>query len=108
MNPLRPALVLLSILLAGEACAADKALQNGQLTYLRQCKKCHGLGTRGATLKNQMQWDALFESGGIVALHAPTKAAVYFRGATFQAASADLHTFLHHYASDSGNVPVCE
>jgi hypothetical protein len=84
-------------------------MRKGQRTYLMQCKKCHGVGTKGAAMKRQEEWDLLFaDDASLLRLHhRRTKARAYFEGRKFQDAAAPLHRFLHYYGADSGNVPVC-
>ena len=84
-------------------------IKKGQKAYLKQCKKCHGNGTKGAAMKTQAEWQAAFtdNNAGFKAWHKGTKGEKYANSKKFQKYSADLKDFLYEYASDSGNVPSC-
>ena len=55
--------ILLSTFLAlgllSTAASAD--IKKGQKAYLKNCKKCHGNGTKGAAMKTQDEWEEAFE-----------------------------------------------
>lgn len=89
--------------------AASADIKKGQKVYLKNCKKCHGNGTKGAAMHTQEEWDDLFANGGekIIKAHANDKSAAYFNGEAFKSKSQDLRDFLFEYGSDSGNVPSC-
>jgi hypothetical protein len=91
------------------AAATGPDMRKGQRTYLLQCKKCHGVGTKGAAMKQQEEWDLLFadHAARLRQHHRDTKAKGYFESGKFRDAAAPLHRFLHYYGADSGNVPVC-
>ena len=103
--------VLLSTLVAVAALSttASADIKKGQKGYLKQCKKCHGNGTKGAAMKTQAQWASLFADGGagMKAAHKGTKAEKYFNGKKFKKYAPHLKDFLYEYGSDSGNVPSC-
>lgn len=90
---------------------ANASVERGQKLYLKNCRSCHGNGTKGAVLATQAGWDKWFANGGktLIAKHNSPKAAAssaYFNGA-FKNQVKDLHDFLREYGSDSGNVPAC-
>ena len=110
MNLKRTPIILSSallILLSSSVLNAD--IKKGQRTYLKQCKKCHGNGTKGAAMKSQDEWEELFDNGSkkIIDAHAETKAKPYFNGERFKSIAPDLKDFLYEYGNDSGNVPSC-
>ncbi len=89
--------------------AASADIKKGQKGYLKNCKKCHGNGTKGASMNTQAGWEALFENeaAGIIAKHAGTKGEKFFNGKKFKKLAPHLKDFLYQYGSDSGNVPSC-
>ena len=89
--------------------AANADIKKGQKAYLKECKKCHGNGTKGAAMKTQDEWAAAFEDNGAVfkTWHKGTKGEAYAEGNKFQKSAPDLKDFLFEYGSDSGNVPSC-
>ena len=92
------------------ASTANADIKKGQKAYLKQCKKCHGNGTKGAAMKTQDEWAAAFsnDNAGFIAWHKDDKkAAKYAEGKKFKKYSEHLKDFLFEYASDSGNVPSC-
>lgn len=102
--------VLVALLLGSvfvPSLSAD--IKKGQKAYLKQCKKCHGNGTKGAAMKTQAEWDAAFsdDNAGFKAWHKGTKGEKYANSPKFQKSAEHLRDFLHEYASDSGNVPSC-
>jgi cytochrome c2 len=88
---------------------ANADIKKGQKAYLKQCKKCHGNGTKGAAMKTQDEWEEAFEDDGAMMKewHAGTKAEKYINGKKFKKYAPDLKDFLYEYGSDSGNVPSC-
>ncbi len=102
--------LLLSIVAFGLlATNAQADVKKGQKGYLKKCKKCHGNGTKGASMQTQDEWTELFEEDGamIIEKHEGTKAEKWFGGDGFKKLAPHLKDFLHHYGSDSGNVPSC-
>jgi hypothetical protein len=90
--------------------SANTPMAEGVKIYFKECKKCHGSGVKGAAMQSQLHWDILFDNGGaeLVRLHRDTNASKYFNSSRFRVNGHHLHRFLRHYASDSGNVPVCD
>ncbi len=88
---------------------ASADIKKGQKGYLKTCKKCHGNGTKGASMNTQDGWDALFadEAKMIIEKHAGTKGEKFFNGKKFKKLAPHLRDFLWQYGSDSGNVPSC-
>ncbi|MDH5464126.1 MAG: c-type cytochrome [Thiovulaceae bacterium] len=103
--------LLLSILALGfMATAAQADIKKGQKGYLKTCKKCHGNGTKGASMKTQDEWEELFADGAemIIEVHEGNKkASSFFGGKKFKKLAPHLKDFLYQYGSDSGNVPSC-
>ena len=92
------------------ATSAQADIKKGQKAYLKQCKKCHGNGTKGAAMKTQIEWEKAFsnDNAGFVAWHkGDAKATKYVEGKKFKKYAPHLKDFLFEYASDSGNVPSC-
>jgi hypothetical protein len=89
--------------------AANADIKKGQKAYLKQCKKCHGNGTKGAAMKTQDEWEEAFEDNGelIKEWHKGDKSEKYFQGKKFEKYAPHLKDFLYEYGSDSGNVPSC-
>lgn len=100
-------LVVLAMLISITSAQAD--VKKGQKAYLKQCKKCHGNGTKGSSMKTQDEWAAAFENDGALfkKWHAGTKGEKYTKSKKFTKYAPHLKDFLHKYASDSGNVPSC-
>ena len=102
---------LLVALLLGSALSSPLSadIKKGQKAYLKQCKKCHGNGTKGAAMKTQDEWQSAFsnENAGFKEWHKGTKGEKYANGKKFKKYSEHLKDFLHEYGSDSGNVPSC-
>jgi cytochrome c2 len=89
--------------------AANADIKKGQKAYLKQCKKCHGNGTKGAAMKTQDEWEEAFEDDAalIKEWHKGDKSEKYFNGKKFEKSAPHLKDFLYEYGSDSGNVPSC-
>lgn len=89
--------------------AASATIKKGQKGYLKTCKKCHGNGTKGASMQTQDGWDALFadEAAMIKSKHADNKGKKFFKSKKFKKLAPHLRDFLWQYGSDSGNVPSC-
>lgn len=110
MNLKRSTILLSSSLLVLFTTSTLNAdIKKGQRAYLKQCKKCHGNGTKGAAMKSQDEWEELFDENGkmIKAAHAGTKGELYINGTKFEKSAPDLKDFLYEYGNDSGNVPSC-
>ena len=105
--------LLLSVLalaaFATSASASEGKIKKGQKGYLKTCKKCHGNGTKGASMQTQDEWTELFADDGelIKEKHEGTKGEKFFGGKKFKKLAPHLKAFLHQYGSDSGNVPSC-
>ena len=102
---------VLVALLVGSAFAPNLSadIKKGQKAYLKQCKKCHGNGTKGAAMKTQDEWAAAFanDGAGFKVWHKGTKGEKYANGKKFKKYAGHLKDFLYEYGSDSGNVPSC-
>lgn len=101
-------------MLAAIACIlcvapASADVKKGQKAYLKQCKKCHGNGVKGAAMKSQYEWEEAFEDNAEIfkEWHEGTKAENYVNGKKFKKYAPHLKDFLYEYANDSGNVPSC-
>ena len=96
-----------ALLFTGTTLSAD--IKKGQKAYLKQCKKCHGNGTKGDAMKSQDEWEEAFEDDAAIFIewHAGTKAEKYVNGKKFKKYAPHLKDFLYEYANDSGNVPSC-
>ncbi len=103
-------LLLASVVAMGMfASTANADIKKGQKAYLKQCKKCHGNGTKGAAMKTQDEWAAAFknDNAGFKAWHKGTKGEKYSNSKKFKKYAPHLKDFLYEYGSDSGNVPSC-
>ena len=91
------------------ASTANADIKKGQKAYLKQCKKCHGTGTKGAAMKTQDEWATAFadDNAGFIAWHKGTKGEKFFGGKKFKKLAPHFKDFLFQYGSDSGNVPSC-
>ena len=92
------------------ASTANADIKKGQKAYLKQCKKCHGNGTKGAAMKTQEEWEEAFEDDAYIFIewHEGSKAEKFVNSKKFQKKYAPhLKDFLYEYGSDSGNVPSC-
>lgn len=89
--------------------SASADINKGQKWYTKNCKECHGTGTKGAAMLTQNEWDDFFANNGemIMKKHVGTKAESYFHGDRFKDQAEHLRDFLFEYGSDSGNVPAC-
>ena len=104
------ALLLSITTFAALATSASAEIKKGQKGYLKTCKKCHGNGTKGASMHTQDEWEELFadEAELIKEKHeGDKKANKFFQGKKFKKLAPHLKDFLHQYGSDSGNVPSC-
>ncbi len=99
--------VVLALLVGSVSVQAD--IKKGQKAYLKQCKKCHGNGTKGSSMKTQDEWTVAFENDAELfkKWHAGTKGEKYTKSKKFNKSAPHLKDFLFQYASDSGNVPSC-
>lgn len=88
--------------------SADNVLK-GQNAYLKNCKECHGNGTKGSAMNTQAGWEKLFDNDGaeIIKKHKGKDGEDLFNSAKFQKLAPYLKEFLYKYGSDSGNVPSC-
>jgi cytochrome c2 len=91
---------------------ASADIKKGQKYYLKDCKKCHGNGTKGAAMMDQDEWADMFANDNeeIKAVHEDSedaKAIKYFESKKFEKHAPHLKDFLYEYGADSGNVPAC-
>lgn len=100
-------IVLLALLISVSSAYAD--IKKGQKAYLKQCKRCHGNGTKGSAMKTQDEWTVAFDNESVLfkQWHAGTKGEKYSQSNKFMKYSPHLKDFLFQYANDSGNVPSC-
>ncbi len=106
----RTSLLLTALVALGMLSSTASAdVKKGQKAYLKQCKKCHGNGTKGAAMKAQDEWEEAFEDDAeiFVEWHVGTDGEKYANGKKFKKYAPDLKDFLYEYANDSGNVPSC-
>jgi len=96
--------------------AASADVKKGQKAYLKTCKKCHGNGTKGASMETQDEWTAMFadDAAEMIKIHDEIEdpkeaksAKRLFHGKKFKKLAPHLKEFLYEYGSDSGNVPSC-
>jgi len=102
--------IVVSLLLSSAFTSTLSAdIKKGQKAYLKQCKKCHGNGTKGAAMKTQDEWEAAFKNDhiGFKNWHKETKGEKYTNSKKFKKYAPHLKDFLYEYGSDSGNVPSC-
>jgi len=101
--------VITALICLAAVAPASADIKKGQKAYLKQCKKCHGNGTKGAAMKSQDEWEEAFEDNAEIfkEWHAGTKGESYSKGKRFKKYAADLKDFLYEYGNDSGNVPSC-
>jgi len=103
-------LVIAALSVCAISVTAFASVEDGQKTYLKACKSCHGNGVKGAAMSTQAGWDKWFAGNAeaLVEKHkGDAKAASYFGGPSFKNQMQNLHEFLKEYGSDSGNVPAC-
>lgn len=106
----RTSILLSSLVALGMfSTAANADIKKGQKAYLKQCKKCHGNGVKGAALKSQSEWKKGFENGAeiFIGWHKGTKAEKYVHSKKFKKYAPHLKDFLYEYGNDSGNIPSC-
>lgn len=84
-------------------------VKKGQKRYIKVCKECHSDGAKGAAMKTQDEWEALFSDDGeaIIQRHDKTGAKSFFNSPKFLKYAPHLKDFLYEYGSDSGNIPAC-
>ena len=108
--------LLVAILAFGFMTTAQADIKKGQKAYLKNCKKCHGNGTKGASMKSQEEWTELFEDDAALFIEKheeitdpkqAKKAKKYVNSKKFKKAAPHLKDFLFEYGNDSGNVPSC-
>ena len=103
--------IIARVVLVGLICLnyglADS--KKGQKRYIKVCKECHSDGAKGAAMKTQDEWEALFADEGeaIIQKHEKTGAKSFFHSPKFQKYAPYLKDFLYEYGSDSGNIPAC-
>ena len=82
----------------------------GVREYKGNCKVCHGVASRGASMLTKSEWDEMFvnDSAKLKIKHAKDQAATeMLNGAKFIKDSKKLLEFLENNAVDSGNVRGC-
>lgn len=101
--------IFIVLALALSIIPAQADIKKGSKAYLKQCKKCHGNGTKGASMKSQAEWNEAFADNAKVfkQWHAGTKGEKYVNSKKFSKFAPHLKDFLHEYGNDSGNVPSC-
>jgi len=87
-------------------------IKKGQKYYLKECKDCHGNGTKGAAMKERAEWKEMFANDAkeMKTVHDESgneKAKKYINSDKFKEHADDLRDFLQEYGSDTGNVPAC-
>lgn len=109
MKSTRTTIVLSSLVVLLGSSTLNADIKKGQRAYLKECKKCHGNGTKGAAMHTQDEWEELFdnEAAEMKKVHAGTKGEAYINGAKFKSSAPHIKDFLYEYGSDSGNVPSC-
>lgn len=106
LNVARGMLVLLGLFVTH----ANADVKMGQKAYLKECKRCHGNGTKGAAMKTQAEWEAAFADNAKLfrAWHKDdVKAMKLINSEKFEKSAPHLKDFLYYYGADSGNVPSC-
>jgi hypothetical protein len=88
---------------------ASADIAKGQKWYVKNCKECHGDGSKGAALHTQDEWEELFGNSAklLIKKHEGSKVELYFKSDEFKDRSKHIRDFLFEYGSDSGNVPAC-
>ncbi len=89
---------------------ANADIKTGQKAYLKECRNCHGNGTKGAAMKTQHEWSEAFKDDAKLfrEWHKDDKRAMQIINSDkFESYVPHLRDFLYHYGSDSGNVPTC-
>jgi mono/diheme cytochrome c family protein len=91
---------------------ASADIKKGQKYYLKDCKVCHGNGTKGAAMLDQDEWLEMFANDAeeMKAVHIDSgdeRAKQYIESQKFEKHAPHLKDFLHEYGADSGNVPAC-
>ena len=83
--------------------------EKGNKLYIKECKKCHGTGGKGASMQTMDEWEDLFaeDAEEIIEKHDKTGAKKFFNSNKFKKFAPSLKDFLYFYGSDSGNVPSC-
>ena len=85
--------------------------------YKKNCIECHGLAVDCVGNRDIDEWNSFFISDAIKLYDAHSKVIKndkkrtkvdYFKSDNFKKNIKNYNDFFKHYASDSGNIPVCE
>jgi hypothetical protein len=79
-------------------------IPKGQKAYIKNCKVCHGNGTKGASMHTQEEWEELFANNGDKIKQAHQKdeiADAFFKTELFLTHYKNIRDFLLYGASDS-------
>ncbi len=90
-------------------CAGYVAKQ--LITYMKNCKICHGPAYKGAAMQTADEWTALFENNAeaLKRLHSQNPSAMeVFNSQRFHHDAPDMVKFLKANSSDSGAVRSCD
>ncbi len=95
--------------------ALEAAVYKGQKTYVKKCRKCHGVGQSVAASKRMRDWKKLLnkkkKGAGLAKIHLDSKKAKkshkFFQSKKYKKRARHLRDFMVEYAKDSGNVPAC-
>ncbi len=101
-----------AVILTATSGVAFADIKKGQKYYLKECKDCHGNGTKGAAMLERAEWNEMFANGAkeMIRVHEESnneKAKKYINSDKFKEHAEDLRDFLQEYGSDTGNVPAC-
>ena len=89
---------------------SDASVYKGQKEYMKQCKKCHGSGTKLSQKFTMDEWRDFFANSGakLIQIHQKdANASKYFQSERFKKKVKHLRQFFEKFAADSGNVPAC-
>jgi len=95
--------------------ALEAAVYKGQKTYVKKCRKCHGVGQKIAASKRMKEWKVLLnkknKGAELAKIHLDSEKAKkshqYFNSKKYRKRARHLRDFMVEYAKDSGNVPAC-
>ena len=101
--------IFVLLILSVFAVSAFATLEDGRLSYRKNCMECHGDGKKGAFMSTQDGWVKLFDSDakGLRKKHENTKFKSFFDSDEYKKTGKNMFEFLREYASDSGNVAGC-
>ena len=89
-------ILLTAVLIASlDVLTVHADIKKGQKAYLKQCKKCHGNGTKGAAMKTKEEWNRAFSDEAKVfkQWHRDTKGEKYVHGKKFKKYTPHLKDF---------------